>query len=63
MNYRLEVSQQDVQLILGALSELPLKISASLYGRVIADVKRQDEENAMPIESLMATADQRQGAL
>ncbi len=61
--YKLEVSQQEVQLILGALSELPLKISVNLFGNIQKQVTSQDEENAIPIDTLMATADQRKGAL
>lgn len=63
MKYKLELTQQEIQIISAGLGELPLKVSANVYGKIQEQVRRQDEENAMPIETLMRTADQRKDAL
>ncbi len=58
MKYNIEFSQQEIQIVLGALQELPLRVVAPLFGRIHTEVQKQDEAAAIPIEQLMATAEQ-----
>lgn len=52
MDYDLKLSQQEVQTILGALAELPLKVSARAFNAVQMQVQAQDEKHAIPIDTL-----------
>lgn len=54
MKYTIEeLSQQDIQIIMAGLAELPLKASAGIYGRIAETVKKQDEANAVPVDGLI----------
>lgn len=52
MDYELKLSQQAVQVIIAALGELPLKVSAQAFNAVQMQVQAQDEKNAIPIGNL-----------
>lgn len=47
MEYELKLTQQDIKAILEGLSELPLKVSASAFGKIHGQVQRQDADNAI----------------
>lgn len=57
MEYDLKLSQQDVQIIVGALGELPLKISAIAYANVQRQIIEQDGKNAIPLNNLEEKSD------
>jgi hypothetical protein len=52
MEYTLKLSQQDVQVIIAALGELPLKISGNAFGIVRQQIAEQDAAGAIPLSSL-----------
>jgi hypothetical protein len=52
MNYKIELSQQEVQLIYQALGELPMKMVLNLFGKIQQEVLKQDTSKAVPIQSL-----------
>lgn len=47
--YTLKLSQQEVQLVISALGELPLKIAAATYGSIERQVIEQDAANAIEL--------------
>lgn len=47
--YTLNLSQQDVQIIINALGELPLKVSANVFGNIQRQVQEQDAANAIDL--------------
>lgn len=49
MDYTLKLSQQAVQLIVNALGELPLKVSANVFGDIQRQVQEQDAANTADI--------------
>lgn len=49
MEYTIKLPQKDIQIIINALGELPLKISASTFGNIQRQVQVQDAENAIDI--------------
>lgn len=50
MNYVFEVTQQDAQLIMGVLAQLPFQQSAGLIQRLSDQVRAQDAANAVPVD-------------
>lgn len=56
MDYTLKLSQQDVQVIINALGELPLKISANTFGTIQRQVQEQDAENAINLNKVHSNA-------
>lgn len=44
------LSLEEINLILGALSELPFKVSSPLIGKIQADAQRQLEAAQAPVE-------------
>jgi hypothetical protein len=49
MEYTLKLSQQDVQVIIGALGELQLKVSANVFSNIHRQIAEQDASNAIDI--------------
>lgn len=49
MEYALKLSQQDVQVLISALGELPLKLSANTFGLIQRQVQEQDAANAIDL--------------
>lgn len=49
MTYELKLEQADVAVIVQALGELPLKVSANTFGRIQQQVAAQDEANAIEV--------------
>jgi hypothetical protein len=56
MDYILKLSQQDVQVIINALGELPLKISANTFGSIQRQVQEQDAVNAIDLGKVESNA-------
>jgi hypothetical protein len=52
MDYTLKLTQQDVQTVINALGELPLKMSANVFGIIHKQVQEQDEANAIPLQDV-----------
>lgn len=52
MEYKLNLTQQDIQVIFMGLGELPIKIAVNLLGKVQAQVAEQDKQNATSLEDL-----------
>lgn len=50
MEYQLNVSQQDIQIILSALSELPLKITLNTFLNLRSQIQEQDKQNTVTLE-------------
>jgi hypothetical protein len=50
MEYELKVTQQELNVIYQALGELPLKLSANLFGKLQLTQKEQDEKNAIELQ-------------
>ena len=50
MEYELKLSQQQVQIILQALGELPLKFSLNAFAAVQEQMTKQDEAAAVKLE-------------
>jgi len=46
MTYNINLTQQEIGLIFQALGELPLKASINLFGKIQAEVQRQEEAGA-----------------
>lgn len=47
MEYDLKLSQQQVQLVLQALGELPLKVTLNVFAAIREQVAKQDDEKAI----------------
>jgi hypothetical protein len=47
MEYDLKLSQQQVQLVLQALGELPLKVTLNVFAAIQEQVAKQDDEKAI----------------
>lgn len=52
MEYNFEFSQQESQLLLQGLGEIPLKFSINLFLKLDRLIKEQDAKNAVSISSL-----------
>lgn len=52
MDYDLKLTQQETQLVLAALAELPLKVSGNTYGKIHQAVIAQDAANAISLSEL-----------
>lgn len=46
MNYNLKLSQQDIQIIIAGLGELPLKTALTVFEMIRSEVEQQDTNNA-----------------
>ena len=49
MDYSIKLTPQELQTIYLALGELPLKISANIFGKIQLQQKEQDDKNALNI--------------
>lgn len=47
--YELKLSQQEMQVILAGLGELPMKVAAGVYASVRQQVQAQDAANAIDL--------------
>lgn len=56
MEYALKLSQQDVQVIINALGELPLKVSANTFGSIHRQIAEQDAVNAVDLGKVETNA-------
>ncbi|HEX8894482.1 MAG TPA: hypothetical protein VF783_14220 [Terriglobales bacterium] len=56
MEYILKLSQQDTQLIISALAELPLKLSINVFGNIQRQVHEQDSANAIHLKEATSNA-------
>jgi len=52
MDYKITISQQDIQTLFQGLGELPLKISINIFGKLQQQIQEQDKINAIPLESI-----------
>ena len=53
MTYDLNLTQQELVLIFQALGELPLKVTLNLFSKLQAEMQRQDEAKAVPVEEVV----------
>lgn len=49
--YTIKLSQQEIQVVINALGELPLKLSANAYGNIQRQVQEQDAANAIDLST------------
>lgn len=56
MEYDFKFTQQEMQILVMALGELPAKHSLALIAKLQVGQKQQDEAKAIPIDALQATA-------
>jgi hypothetical protein len=54
MEYQIRLTQQEVQLILAALGELPLKLTMSAFANINAQVIQQDQAKAVDLSSIVS---------
>jgi hypothetical protein len=47
MEYTLILTQQDAQIIVNGLGELPLKVAANTFAKLQKQIAEQDEKNAV----------------
>lgn len=52
MDYELSLTQQEVQIVMTALGELPLKLSINVLMKIQNAVRQQDEARAMSTQDL-----------
>lgn len=52
--YKLHITQQEAGMIIGTLAQLPYAQSAGLIEKLRAQVREQDEANAIPAANLGA---------
>lgn len=52
MEYKINVTQQDLQVLFMGLGELPVKIAVNLLGKLQSQVAEQDSKSAVSIEDL-----------
>ena len=52
MEYKINVTQQDLQVLFMGLGELPVKIAVNLLGKIQSQVAEQDSKSAVSIEDL-----------
>lgn len=50
MTYTMTLEQADVQVIMQALGELPLKVSVATFANLQKQVAEQDEANAIEVK-------------
>jgi hypothetical protein len=50
MEYTLTLTQQDVQIIINGLGELPLKVAANTFAKLQKQVAEQDDKNAVSLQ-------------
>lgn len=55
MNYTIDLAQQEVQLLLQGLGELPLKFGLALFGKIQGQVRAQDELSAVSLAEATRT--------
>jgi hypothetical protein len=49
MDYELKLTQQEAQLVLNALAELPLKFSGAAYSKIQQAIVEQDRQKAISL--------------
>lgn len=52
MGYKFILTQQEAQLLITGLGELPLKQSAVLFNKLVEEMQKQDKASAIPINTL-----------
>jgi hypothetical protein len=52
MNYNIELTQQDIQVLIAGLGELPLKAAWGTVNKLQAQVAAQDAAGAVELETL-----------
>lgn len=55
MEYNLNLTQQEVQVLFMALGELPIKVGVNVLSKIQFMVAQQDEASAVSMESLGMT--------
>lgn len=50
--YEIKFSQQEVQIVIAALAELPLKVSMNVFGNIQRQVQEQDAANAIDLSKI-----------
>lgn len=53
MTYSMEFTQQEIQILMTALGELPLKVGGNVYSKIQMAVIEQDRKAAIPAEGLL----------
>ena len=53
MEYQLNVTQAELQIIYQGLGELQLKLSQNIFAKLYLQVQKQDIDKAVPLSSLV----------
>lgn len=52
MKYSIEFTQQEIQILMAGLGELPLKVGGNVYSKIQVAVMEEDRKAAIPVEDL-----------